>query len=132
MNTINEKQDGPLLAYEKYLEAGAFRLQVCEACERQVFYPRSICPNCGSGAMRWETASGKGRIYSCTTVRRRPEKGGDYNVSIIDLAEGARMMSRVDDIAPHDVRIGMAVTARILDEGGRPLVVVYPSEGEQG
>ena len=43
------------------------------------------------------------------------------------LAEGPRLMSRVDGIAVDDVRIGMAVSARIIDEDGKPLLVFVPA-----
>jgi uncharacterized OB-fold protein len=52
-------------------------------------------------------------VYSTTVVRRKADDGGDYNVCLVDLAEGVRMMSRVVSVAPQDVRIGMRVTARI-------------------
>jgi hypothetical protein len=48
-------------------------------------------------------------------VRRKPADGGDYNVCLVDLAEGPRMLSRVAGVAPEEVRIGMAVKARIAD-----------------
>jgi uncharacterized OB-fold protein len=56
-------------------------------------------------------------------VRRKPEAGGDYNVALIDLDEGVRMMSRVDGIPPEEVRIGMQVRAKVLDNKGVGLVV---------
>jgi hypothetical protein len=58
-------------------------------------------------------------------VRQKPERGGDYNVAIIELAEGARMLSRVEGIAPAQIRIGMTVTAVISEANGAPLVVFH-------
>ncbi len=72
--------------------------------------------------------SGEGTVYSTTTVRQRPERGGDYNVSIIELAEGARLMSAVRSIAPGEVRIGLAVTSMILEEEGVLKVYFQPAE----
>ena len=46
-----------------------------------------------------------------------------YNVALIDLAEGPRMMSRVEGVAPEAVRIGMAVKARVASEGDGFVVV---------
>lgn len=79
--------------------------------------------------LTWHAASGKGEIHTTTTVRRRPEKGGDYNVCMIELSEGVRMMSRVDDIDPADVQIGMAITAFVGDIDGTPAVLCKPAEG---
>jgi uncharacterized OB-fold protein len=52
-------------------------------------------------------------VYSATTVRRKAADGGDYGVCLIDLEEGLRLMSCVDGVAPDQVRIGMAVVARL-------------------
>jgi len=63
-----------------------------------------------------------------TTVRRKPEAGGDYNVSLIDLAEGVRMMSRVEGLPPAEVRIGMPVRARVAVSDGTGLLVFEPED----
>jgi hypothetical protein len=47
-------------------------------------------------------------------------------VALIDLAEGPRMMSRVEGIEPWEVTIGMAVQARIVTQDGEPVVVFEP------
>ncbi len=116
----------PGAAFEGFLKGGELRLQCCTECGKQIFYPRTICPYCGFSALEWRQATGLGVVYSTTTVRQRPERGGDYNVSIIDLAEGARMLSRVEGVNPADVRIGMAVKAVIIEANGAPLVVFRP------
>lgn len=87
-----------------------------------------ICPHCGSDQLEWFTPSGDGVVYSTTVVRRKPEQGGDYNVALIDLAEGPRMMSRVDGMAPEDVSIGMPVSARVVDAEEGKLVVFVAAE----
>jgi uncharacterized OB-fold protein len=56
----------------------------------------------------------RGTVYSTTTVHARE---GAYNVCLVDLEDGVRVMSTVVGIAPDDVRIGMAVRAREDDEG---------------
>ena len=58
---------------------------------------------------------------------RRPADGGDYNVALVDLAEGVRMMSRVESVDPGGVRIGMAVTARLAGQDGDTIVVFDPA-----
>ena len=108
-------------SYHGYLAKGEFRIQRCNGCGQHVFYPRGLCPHCGSSNLEWLKASGAGTVYSTTVMRRKPEAGGDYNVCLVDLAEGPRLMSRVEGIAPKDVRIGMAVKARIAKAAGRPV-----------
>ena len=106
---------GPEKRYFDALAAGRFEIQKCAACARHVFYPRVLCPHCGSERLDWVAPSGRGTVYSTTIVRRKPADGGDYNVCLVDLVEGPRMLSRVAGVAPGEVRIGMAVKARIAE-----------------
>ena len=103
----------PDRTFQDYLARGEMRLQQCNECRKFVFFPRTICPHCGSANLDWQPISGAGRVYSTTIVRQRPDRGGDYNLALIDLEEGVRMMSRVEGLMPHEVRIGMPVTGRI-------------------
>ena len=114
--------------YREQLEQGNFLIQRCLSCTRAIFYPRMICPHCGSDQLEWFQPSGEGVVYSTTTVRRKAEHGGDYNVALVDLAEGPRMMSRVEDLSPDAVAIGMPVRARIVD-GEEGKMVVFTQAG---
>lgn len=122
---------GADLHWRRALEQGQFLIQRCAACGHAIFYPRMVCPHCGAGEdqLNWQSPSGLGAVYSTTVVRRKPEAGGDYNVALIDLAEGVRLMSRVEGIPPADVRIGMAVRAKIVTRDEGPLVVFTPEGG---
>lgn len=111
---------GPDAAFGAFLEAGRFRLQHCGACTKSVFPPRAICAHCGADALEFRDAIGTGTVYSTTVIRSSKEP--PYNVALIDLDEGARMMSRVEGLAPEAVRIGMRVRARIA---GAPALVVF-------
>ena len=107
---------GPEHVFKDKLAQGRFEIQKCAGCGKHVFYPRVLCPHCGADTLGWTAASGAGTVYSTTVVRRKPEAGGDYNVALIDLAEGPRMMSRVAGLEPTAVKIGMKVKARIALE----------------
>lgn len=93
-----------------------------------IFYPRVAEPRTGARDLEWVEASGAGTVYATTVVRRRPPEK-DYNVALVDLAEGPRMMSRVEGVEPAAVAIGMKVRARIVEDEGRPVVVFVPAEG---
>jgi len=116
---------GPDEVWRSALAQDQFMLQQCEKCSSCRFPPALVCAACGSPELAWQEVSGQGTVYSTTTVR---EREGSYNVSLIDLVEGARMMSRVDGIDPQRVRIGMKVAARIVQEP-EPMVVFALSEG---
>ncbi|MCW0211012.1 OB-fold domain-containing protein [Achromobacter veterisilvae] len=119
---------GPEQVYLDGLAAGRFEIQRCAGCGQAVFYPRCVCPHCGGTALDWFAPSGKGVVYATTTVHRKPEQGGDYNVCLVDLQEGVRMMSQVRAVAPGRVRIGMRVAARIAAIGDAAQVVFEPAE----
>lgn len=122
---------GPDKIYREFLRAGKFQIQHCAECQKNVFYPRAVCPHCGGVALRWVIPSGRGTVYSTTIIRRKPEKGGDYNVAVVELAEGPRLMTRIENAAPEQVRIGMKVFARITCSGDDALLVFVPArEGE--
>jgi long-chain acyl-CoA synthetase len=120
---------GPEETFFAALKSGVFRIQRCSACARHVFYPRVLCNHCGAPQLEWVDASGNGTVYSSTVVRRKAEAGGDLNIALIDLEEGVRMMSRVEGMAPDEVRIGMPVKADIVIERERPLVVFRKQGG---
>jgi uncharacterized protein len=116
--------DGGVQArHQAELDAGRFLIQRCGACGRHVYFPRELCPHCGATGLAWVAPSGRGTVHAITVVRRKAQDGGDYNVSLIDLEEGVRMMSRVEGGGP--VRIGDAVRLRQPVVGG---VVLFEPE----
>ncbi len=108
--------------FHAFLGEGRFMIQRSRSSGRHVFYPRLVEPLTGADDLEWVEASGKGVVYSATVVRPRPP-AVPYNVVLVDLAEGPRIMSRVDGTAAAEVHIGMAVTARIIEEEDKPLIV---------
>lgn len=123
---------GPDAAFQNYLTQGEFRIQQCDGCARHIFYPRVLCPHCGSTQLSWRTASGNGAVHACSVVMGKPGTNTDYAVVLVDLQEGARMMSNVVDCDPHIVKIGMPLKARIVEKEGKPLVVFAPASQTGG
>lgn len=121
----------PQQEYFAHLAEGRFMIQRSRGSGEYVFYPRVAAPRTGALDLEWVAASGRGTVYATTVMRVRPP-AEPYNVCLVELAEGPRMMSRVEGIAPQDVRVGMAVRARITrDADGQPLVVFDPVKQEQ-
>jgi uncharacterized OB-fold protein len=117
---------GPEAIFREHLAEGRFMIQRSVSTGRHVFYPRVVTPGSGEADLEWVEASGAGVVYATTLTRRRAEQGGDYNISLIDLAEGPRMMSRVVGIAPEKVTIGLKVRAKIDELNGAPAVLFEP------
>lgn len=121
--TTREGATGVQAFHQTELDAGRFLIQRCGDCGKHVYFPRESCPHCGSAALEWKAPTGLGTVHAVTTVRRKPAEGGDLNVSIVDLDEGVRLMSRVENLAPQAVRIGQRVQARVQVKDARGLVV---------
>ena len=92
-------------------------------CSRFVFYPRVLCPFCSSRALEWKPGGEGGTVYSTTVVARREKDGGPYNVVLVDLDQGVRMMSRVEGMAPEAVQIGLRVAPVIGTIDGEPALL---------
>ncbi len=92
---------------------GKLLLRSCSDCGAVHHYPRPFCPACWSENVEWVEASGKGTLYTWSTVfvndmypfrERLP-----YIAAVVDLEEGPRMMTNVIDAAPEDLSVGMAL-----------------------
>ncbi|MEX2450882.1 MAG: OB-fold domain-containing protein [Rhodospirillales bacterium] len=114
---------GPDYIFQEGLKNGTFLIQKCDSCGTFIHYPRFLCPSCGSDKTSQAEAKGTGTVYSTSVVRQRPERGGDYNLALIDLDEGPRLMSRVEGVDPTKVTIGLKVKAKIVTENDAPLLV---------
>jgi uncharacterized OB-fold protein len=119
---------GPEKIFDDFLRAGRFMLQRERLTNRYVFYPRYATVQADPENLEWVEASGRGTVYATTVMRERPERGGNYNIVIVELAEGPRLMSTVEGLAPEDVCIGMAVVARI-DSAGDTMRLVFHVAG---
>ncbi|CAN7192480.1 OB-fold domain-containing protein [Phenylobacterium sp. LjRoot225] len=116
----------PEMEWRAHLAEGRFMIQRSRSTGGYVFYPRIAEPRTGAEDLEWVNASGRGAVHAVTVVRKK-DPADSYTVALIDLAEGPRMMSRVDGLAPDAVVIGLPVQARIVTEGDQPLVVFVPA-----
>ncbi len=117
---------GVLAQHQAALDQGKFLIQQCKVCSMPIYFPRELCPHCGSDDVHFVAPNGRGTVYATTTVRRKADAGGDYNVCIVDLDEGVRLMSRVEQLPPDTVKIGQLVKARMLVKDGKGMVVFDP------
>jgi uncharacterized OB-fold protein len=86
--------------------------EICGHCDAKVFPPRDICPSCGEEAKTLYTFSGKGEVYSYTTVFDAPagfEDTTPYTVAMVKLDEGPLVTAQLTDLDNKHVEIGMPV-----------------------
>ena len=111
---------GPQAAYEAHLAEGRFMIQRSASTGECVFWPR-VTTRSGATDLEWIEAQGTGTVYAITVNRAR---SGSYNVALIDLDEGVRMMSTLPNV--ETAPIGSQVRARIEDGADGPRVVFDP------
>ena len=117
-NRVIPDPDSTARPFYEAAAQGELRYQRCPSCNHAQFYPRPVCTTCG-GDPEWATASGRGTIYTFTTVRQNfmsPFKELlPYVVAMVELEEGVRMMSNITGCEPDDVHIGMPVEAYAVE-----------------
>ena len=118
--------EAPAVTYRRHLENGKLGYQRCADCSAAVFYPRVLCPVCGSGALEWHVSAGRGAVYATTAVHGRDRD--PRNVVLVDLDEGFRMMSRVEDVPAEEVEIGARVRFEVREGEEEPVAVFVLEE----
>ncbi|MBN2388887.1 MAG: Zn-ribbon domain-containing OB-fold protein [Anaerolineales bacterium] len=105
--------------------------EVCPHCEVKIFPPRDICPNCGGEAKTAYTFSGRGQVYSYTTIYEAPadfDETAPYTVALVKLAEGPLVTAQLTDLGDTPVEIGMPVemvTRRLRQDGDERGILIY-------
>ena len=104
--------------------AGRLLIGTCKACGKPHYYPRALCPFCGSDATEWVAAAGRGVVYSYSVMRRLPVP---YALAYVTLDEGVTMMTNVVDCDLDAIRIGQRVRLVFKStEGGPPVPMFTP------
>ena len=112
--------------------AGELRIQRCRDCGQAYFYPRPLCPSCGSGDVEWFTASGRATLYSYV-INHRPAPGFEadapYAIAVVQLAEGPRMMTNITGIpnTPDDLVLDMPLQVTFEQRGDVSLPLFGPA-----
>lgn len=104
------------------LAEGKFLIQRDTTGGTAYFPPRLAGPE--GQPLEWVEACGRGTVYSVTVIHPKPPQQA-YNVALVDLEEGARMMSRIDGTEPETIAIGTSVVAQIAQTDSGPQVVFH-------
>jgi uncharacterized OB-fold protein len=105
--------------------------EVCPECGIKMFPPRDVCPECADNSPQPDFKfSGKGEVYSHTTVHNPPdgfEEMAPYTVALVKLEEGPLVTAQLTDVATGEVEIGMPVemVTRKLQTQGQEGLIVY-------
>jgi hypothetical protein len=105
--------------------------EVCPHCEAKIFPPRDVCPECGGEAKKPFNFSGKGEVFSYTTIYEPPmgyEEQTPYTVALVKLDEGPLVTAQLTDLDNGQIEIGTPVemvTRRLKQDGDERGMIVY-------
>ena len=107
------------------LQQQRYRLvgEKCDSCGVPIFPPRDVCPECEAPAQTLFSFSGRGEVYSYSTVYHAPagfEDSAPYTMALVRLEEGPLVTAQLTDVEMEKVEVGMPVemvTRRLQAEG---------------
>ncbi len=132
INRVHPVENQDNAHYWQGLRDGKLLIQRCTSCNTLRHPPQPMCERCQS--LQWDSieASGKGTVYSYTTMYYPEIPPFDYpnTIVLVDLAEGVRLVSQLLNCKPEDVKIGMKVEMKIAEvQDGMSLPQFYPVAG---
>ncbi|MCB1683299.1 MAG: OB-fold domain-containing protein [Pseudomonadales bacterium] len=86
----------------------------CRQCGHRFLPGAPVCPQCWSGEIAASTASGTGQVFSFAIYRRtyHPAIPAPYIIALIELDEGPRLVSNIEDCPFDQVAVGLRVQVR--------------------
>jgi uncharacterized OB-fold protein len=93
-------------------QQGELRVQKCTNCGH-IRHLSPACPQCLKSDHAWVAASGKGTVYSWIVVHQRYNRAFEedlpYNVTIVELEEGPRIVTSLVDVENENIKAGTPV-----------------------
>ena len=104
--------------------------EICPSCSKHIFPPRDVCPYCTQPAGPINTLSGRGEVFSYSTMYNTPrgyQEQAPYTVALVKLDEGPVVTAQLTDVDSGEVEIGMKVemVTRKLREDGEEGQIIY-------
>jgi uncharacterized OB-fold protein len=101
------------------LQQQRYRLigEVCGGCGARIFPPRDVCPECEASAKTPFAFSGRGEVYSYSTIYNPPREFEEFAPYTVAL---------VTDVSADEVHIGMPVemvTRRVQSCGDEGAII---------
>lgn len=96
----------------------------CDGCGMLMLNPSFSCMNCGKDSLSEVEFIGNGKIYTYTVVHvaaghlvnRTP-----YILAVVELEEGLKVLTIVEDLAVDSVQIGQSVKFKRVEENTGPI-----------
>lgn len=104
------------------LREGFLQCQRCPSCGHAWLPARTECPQCLRSEPNWERVSGNGRVISWVVYRTAYHESVrdmiPYNVAIVELDEGPRVITNILEIDHDRIEAEMPVRLKIVERSG--------------
>jgi uncharacterized OB-fold protein len=112
-----------------------FLVQRCRTCRKTQYHYRAICAHCWSSDLEDIEASGRGKVWTYSVVRRNRSpvfaEKVPYVVALVELEEGVAVFGNIVECDPDVVTIDQDVTlAFTVAEDGQHIPVFRLAEAQ--
>ncbi|PHP67773.1 DNA-binding protein [Zhengella mangrovi] len=115
----------PQETYRQALDAHRLTFQHCRHCGNNWLPARAECPRCWSDDFDWHAASGNATVHSWVVFHvafdPRYRDRVPYNVALVDLDEGPRLITNIIDMPDDTDVIGRRVALVFEEDMDRQL-----------
>ncbi len=120
---LQDEKNTKISRFFKDLKEGRLTTTKCQKCEKLLWPPRIICPNCLSDELEWVDLGTEGELYAFTEIRLGAPLGFvedvPFCVGIVQIG-GLLISTRIDNAKYDELRIGDKLTLKIIElEDGR-------------
>lgn len=130
---MNQSLSPEFVGFFDNARRGVLSFPRCGACARFHWYPMPRCPHCRSADVRWQAVSGRGELFSFTSVKHAfdPKRADSlpYTVGLVTFvdAPSVQFVTNIADVPAEALTIGMPVEA-VFDqvEDGRVMFRPVP------
>lgn len=112
---------------------GRLLMQRCSRCKEITHPPTPACPHCQSFEQEHVECTGHGTVFSFIVNHHPQVPGFEYPliVAVVELEEGARLVTNLVDVEPDTVRVGLPVEVEfVATDDELTLPMFRPSRGE--
>ena len=119
---LQDENNTRISQFFKNLKEGRLTTTQCGKCQKLLWPPRIICPECLSDKLEWIDLGTKGELYAFTEVRLGAPLGFvqdvPFCIGFVKISE-LLLSTRLDDTAYEELHIGDKVQLKIveLDDG---------------
>lgn len=103
-------------------------VNACRSCGRKSLYARPFCPHCWAEDVELAPATGRARLYTWSVIHQNAapfDVRTPYVLAMVDLEEGPRLMTVVENCRVEDLRADMQLVIAFRDDEDGFVVPVF-------